>query len=109
MDYSKSWTQPGQGFVVEKQAVANVNVSGMSSSDAKKLGKQLPKLIKKISKKLSSKAKGAEKRVSVKGKTVFISDPGSGMDTFHFETMLRDALKSLKMKGKVGSSTHRQR
>ena len=111
MDYENSWTSPGEGFLNEAQPVANVSVSGMSSSDAKKLGKLLPKLIDAERKggKLTSKSRGAEKRVSVKGNTVFISDPGSGMDTFHFETMLRDALKSLKMKGKVGSATHRQR
>ena len=111
----KSWTEPGDGFLQlerylsEAQPVANVSVSGMSSSDAKKLGKELPKLIKSISGKVSSKAKGAEKRVSVKGNTVFISDPGSGSDTFQFETMLRAALKTLNMKGKVASATHRQR
>ena len=45
MDYENSWTSPGEGFLNEAQPVANVSVSGMSSSDAKKLGKLLPKLL----------------------------------------------------------------
>ena len=122
MKYENSWTQPGEGFlsVDEKvaygrrlphESVANIVITGLNSSDARKFGKLLPKLIDAERKggKLTSKSRGAEKRVSVKGNTVFISDPGSGTDTFQFETMLRAALKSLNMKGKVGSATHRQR
>ena len=111
MNYENSWTQPGEGFVNIQEVVANINVTGLSSSQAKKLEKLLPKLIDAERKggKLTSKSRGAEKRVSVKGTTVFVSDPGSGMDTFHLEKMIKDSLKSLKMKGKVGSSTHVQR
>ena len=100
---------PGQGFLGE--AVANVNVTGLNSSQAKKLANWLPDLIKteRKNKKFSSASRDAEKRVSVKGTTVFISDPGSGMDTFHFESMIRRQLKDWNMRGKVGSSTHVQR
>ncbi len=111
MDYSKSWTTPGQNFLNEGQPVANVNVTGLSTSDAKKLAKWLPDLLttEKKNKKFSSASRGVEKRVSIKGNTVFISDPGSGMDTFHIESMIRRQLKAWNMRGKVDSSTHRQR
>ena len=111
MNYENSWTQPGEGFVNIQEAVANINVTGLNSSQANKLAKLLPKLIDAERKggQLTSKSRGAEKRVSVKGTTVFISDPGSGMDTFHLEKMIKDSLKSLKMKATVGSSTHKQR
>ena len=111
MNYENSWTKPGEGILKEAQPVANVVVTGLNSSDARKFGKLLPKLIDAERKggKLTSKSRGAEKRVSVKGTTVFISDPGSGMDTFHLEKMIKASLKSLKMKATVGSSTHKQR
>ena len=122
MKYENSWTQPGEGFVNDQEAVAygqrlphesvaNIVIKGLNSSDARKFGKLLPKLIDAERKggQLSSKSRGAEKRVSVKGNTVFIGDPGSGMDTFHLEKMIKDSLKSLKMKATVGSSTHKQR
>ena len=109
MNYESSWTTPGQGFLGE--AVANVNVTGLNSRDAKKLAKWLPDLLKieRKNKKFSPASSGVEKRVSMKGNTVFISDPGSGMDTFHIEQMIKKQLKDWKMKGKVDSSTHRQR
>ena len=111
MNYESSWTQPGEGFLNEAQPVANVNVTGLSSSDAKKLAKWLPDLLKieRKNKKFSPASSGVEKRVSMKGNTVFISDPGSRMDTFHIEQMIKKQLKDWKMKGKVDSSTHRQR
>ena len=98
-------------YLSEAQAVANVNVTGLSTSDAKKLAKWLPDLLKteRKNKKFSPASSGVEKRVSMKGNTVFISDPGSGMDTFHIEQMIKRQLKDWKMKGKVGSSTHVQR
>ena len=111
MKYETSWTQPGEGFLNIEEAVASIAVTGLNSSQAKKLAKLLPELIDAERKggRLTSKSRGAEKRVSVKGTTVFISDPGSGMDTFHLEKMIKDSLKSLKMKATVGSSTHKQR
>ena len=111
MNYENSWTQPGEGFVSMQEAVANVVVTGLRSSDAKKLAKWLPDLLKieRKNKKFSSKSRGVEKRVSIKGKNVFISNPGSGTDTFHIEQMIKRQLKDWKMRGKVGSSTHVQR
>ena len=111
MNYESSWTTPGEGFVGIQEAVANVVVTGLRSSDAKKLAKWLPDLIRteRKAKKFSSASRDAEKRVLVKGTNVFIRDPGSGMDTFHFEQMIKRQLKDWKMKGKVGSSTHVQR
>ena len=111
MNYENSWTSPGEGFVTEKQSVANVVVTGLRGSDAKKLAKWLPDLLKieRKNKKFSSKSRGVEKRVSIKGKNVFVSNPGSGIDTFNFETMIKKQLKDWKMKGKVGSATHVQR
>ena len=111
MNYESSWTSPGEGFVTEKQSVANVVVTGLRGSDAKKLAKWLPDLlnVERRNKKFSSKARGVEKRVSIKGKNVFISNPGSGTDTFNIEQMIKRQLKDWKMKGKVGSSTHVQR
>ena len=94
MNYESSWTTPGEGFVGVQEAVANVNVTGLNSSDAKKF---------------SSASRDAEKRVSVKGNNVFISNPGSGTDTFHIEQMIKRQLTDWKMKGKVSSSTHVQR
>ena len=111
MNYESSWTTPGEGFVGVQEAVANVVVSGLNSSQAKKLANWLPDLIRteRKSKKFSSASKDAEKRVSVKGSNVFISNPGSGTDTFYIEQMIKRQLKDWKMKGKVGSSTHVQR
>ena len=111
MNYENSWTQPGEGFVNIQEAVANVVVTGLRSSDAKKLAKWLPDLLKieRKNKKFSSKSRGVEKRVKLKGKNVFIINPGSGTDTFHIEQMIKRQLKDWKMKGKVGSSTHVQR
>jgi len=111
MKYESSWTQPGEGFVNVQEAVANVNVTGLNSSQAKKLANWLPDLIKteRKNKKFSSASRDAEKRVLVKGTNVFIRDPGSGTDTFHFEQMIKRQLKDWKMRGKVGSSTHVQR
>tara|TARA_B100000809_G_scaffold245710_1_gene272935 strand:+ start:408 stop:743 length:336 start_codon:yes stop_codon:yes gene_type:complete len=111
MNYESSWTSPGEGFVTEKQSVANVAVTGLRGSDAKKLAKWLPDLLKieRKNKKFSSKSRGVEKRVSIKGKNVFVSDPGSGTDAFNIEQMIKRQLKDWKMKGKVGSSTHVQR
>ena len=111
MNYENSWTKPGEGFVNIEEAVANVVVTGLRSSDAKKLFKWLPDLLKieRKNKKFSSKSRGVEKRVKLNGKTVFISNPGSGTDTFHIEQMIKRQLKDWKMKGKVGSSTHVQR
>ena len=76
-------------------------------TDDKELEKHVDILRK--SKKFSSASKDAEKRVSVKGSNVFISNPGSGTDTFYIEQMIKKQLKDWKMKGKVGSSTHVQR
>ena len=111
MNYESSWTKPGEGFVNVQEAVANVNVTGLNSSQARKLADWLPDLIRteRKAKKFSSASRDAEKRVSVKGSTVFISNPGSGTDTFHIEQMIKRQLKDWKMKGKVGSSTHVQR
>ena len=111
MNYESSWTTPGEGFVGVQEAVANVVVSGLNSSQAKKLANWLPDLIRteRKSKKFSSASRDAEKRVSVKGSNVFISNPGSGTDTFHIEQMIKRQLKDWKMRGKVGSSTHVQR
>jgi hypothetical protein len=111
MNYENSWTQPGEGFVNIQEAVANVVVTGLRSSDAKKLAKWLPDLLKieRKNKKFSSKSRGVEKRVKLKGKNVFIINPGSGTDTFHIEQMIKRQLKDWKMRGKVGSSTHVQR
>ena len=111
MNYGSSWTQPGEGFLNEGQPVANISVTGLNSSDAKKLFKWLPDLlsIERKTGRYTSKTRDIHKRVSLKGNTVFISDPGSGMDTFNFETMIRKQLADWKMKGKVGSATHRQR
>ena len=111
MNYESSWTTPGEGFVGIQEAVANVVVTGLNSSQAKKLANWLPDLIRteRKSKKFSSASKDAEKRVSVKGSNVFISNPGSGTDTFYIEQMIKRQLKDWKMKGKVGSSTHVQR
>ena len=109
MNYESSWTMPGQGFLGE--AVANVNVTGLNSRDAKKLAKWLPDLIRTDRKanRYSSSSRDAEKRVSIKGNTVFISDPGSGTDAFYIEQMIKKQLKDWGMKGKVDSSTHVQR
>ena len=109
MDYSKSWTAPGQGFITE--VVANINITGLSSGDAKKLFKWLPDLlsVERKSGRYTSKTRDIHKRVSLKGTTVFISDPGSGIDTFNFEQMIKKQLADWKMKGKVDSSTHVQR
>ena len=111
MNYESSWTTPGEGFVGIQEAVANVVVTGLNSSQAKKLANWLPDLIRteRKSKKFSSASRDAEKRVSVKGSNVFISNPGSGTDTFYIEQMIKKQLKDWKMKGKVGSSTHVQR
>ena len=98
-------------YLSEAQPVANVNVTGLSPKDAKKLADWLPDLIRteRKAKKFSSASRDAEKRVSVKGNTVFISNPGSGTDTFYIEQMIKRQLKDWKMRGKVGSSTHVQR
>ena len=98
-------------YLFEAQPVANVNVTGLSPKDAKKLADWLPDLIRteRKAKKFSSASRDAEKRVSVKGNTVFISNPGSGTDTFYIEQMIKRQLKDWKMRGKVGSSTHVQR
>ena len=111
MNYESSWTTPGERFVGVQEAVANVVVTGLNSSQAKKLANWLPDLIRteRKSKKFSSASKDAEKRVSVKGSNVFISNPGSGTDTFYIEQMIKKQLNDWKMKGKVGSSTHVQR
>ena len=111
MDYESSWTQPGEGFVNIQEAVANVVVTGLNSSQARKLASWLPDLIRteRKAKKFSSASRDAEKRVSIKGTNVFISNPGSGTDTFYIEQMIKRQLKDWKMKGKVGSSTHVQR
>ena len=111
MNYESSWTTPGEGFVGVQEAVANVVVSGLNSSQAKKLANWLPDLIRteRKSKTFSSASKDAEKRVSVKGSNVFISNPGSGTDTFYIEQMIKRQLKDWGMKGKVDSSTHVQR
>ena len=111
MNYENSWTKPGEGILKEAQPVANVVVTGLNASQARKLASWLPDLIRteRKAKKFSSASRDAEKRVSVKGTNVFISDPGSGMDTFHFESMIRRQLVDWKMRGKVGSSTHVQR
>ena len=111
MNYENSWTKPGEGILKEAQPVANVVVTGLNSSQARKLAAWLPDLIRteRKAKKFSSASRDAEKRVSVKGNTVFISNPGSGTDTFHIEQMIKRQLKDWKMKGKVGSSTHVQR
>ena len=111
MNYESSWTTPGEGFVGIQEAVANVVVTGLNSSQAKKLANWLPDLIRteRKSKKFSSASKDAEKRVSVKGSNVFISNPGSGTDTFNFEQMIKKQLTDWKIKGKVASSTHVQR
>ena len=114
MNYENSWTQPGEGFLEDKvsygrklphETPANIVIQGLNSSDAKKFGKLLPKLIDAERKggQLTSKSRGAEDRVSVKGNTVFISKPGTGMDTNHLEKMIKDSLKSLKMKATIGS------
>ena len=109
MDYSKSWTAPGQGFITE--VVANINVTGLNSSQARKLAAWLPDLIRteRKAKKFSSVSRDVEKRVSVKGSNVFISNPGSGTDTFYIEQMIKKQLADWKMRGKVSSSTHVQR
>ena len=111
MNYESSWTRPGEGFVGIQEAVANINVTGLNSRDDKKLADWLPDLIRteRKAKKFSSASRDAEKRVSVKGNTVFISNPGSGTDTFHIEQMIKKQLADWKMRGKVGSSTHVQR
>ena len=111
MNYESSWTTPGEGFVGVQEAVANVVVSGLNSSQAKKLANWLPDLIRteRKSKKFSSASKDAEKRISVKGSNVFISNPGSGTDTFYIEQMIKRQLADWKMRGKVSSSTHVQR
>ena len=111
INYESSWTRPGEGFVGIQEAVANIVVTGLNSRDAKKLADWLPDLIRieRKAKKFTSASRDAEKRVSVKGNTVFIRDPGSGTDTFHFEQMIKRQLKDWKMRGKVGSSTHVQR
>ena len=111
MKYESSWTQPGEGFVNIQEAVANVVVTGLNSSQAKKLASWLPDLIRteRKAKKFSSASRDAEKRVSVKGGAVFVSDPGSGMDTFYIESLIRRQLKDWNMRGKVSSSTHVQR
>ena len=98
-------------YLSEAQAVANVNVTGLNSRDAKKLAKWLPDLIRTDRKanRYSSSSRDAEKRVSIKGNTVFISDPGSGTDAFYIEQMIKKQLKDWGMKGKVDSSTHVQR
>ena len=109
--YENSWTRPGEGFVGIQEAVANIVVTGLNSRDAKKLADWLPDLIRieRKAKKFTSASRDAEKRVLVKGTNVFIRDPGSGTDTFHFEQMIKRQLKDWKMRGKVGSSTHVQR
>ena len=109
MDYSKSWTAPGQGFITE--AVANIVVTGLNSSEAKKLFKWLPDLlsIEVRGGRYTSQTRDVHKRVSLKGNNVFISDPGTGIDTFNFEKMIKKQLADWKMRGKVGSSTHVQR
>ena len=111
MNYENSWTRPGEGFVNIQEAVANINVTGLNSRDAKKLADWLPDLIRteRKAKKFSSASRDAEKRVKQHGNNVFITDPGSGMDTFYFETMIRKQLVDWKMRGKVSSSTHVQR
>ena len=111
MNYENSWTRPGEGFVSIQEAVAAVYVKGLNSRDAKKLADWLPDLIRteRKAKKFSSASRDAEKRVSVKGNTVFISNPGSGTDTFYIEQMIKRQLKDWKMKAKVDSSTHVQR
>ncbi len=97
--------------VNEGQPVANIAVTGLNSSEARKLAKWLPDLlsIERKTGRYTSKTRDIHKRVSLKGNTVFVSDPGSGIDTFGFETMIRKQLADWKMKGKVGSSTHVQR
>tara|TARA_B100001105_G_C22070163_1_gene306206 strand:+ start:65 stop:403 length:339 start_codon:yes stop_codon:yes gene_type:complete len=112
MKYETSWTKPGEGFITEKKGeVANISVTGLKSSDAKKLAKWLPDLlsIERKTGRYTSKSRDVHKRVSLKGKNVFVSNPGSGIDTFNFETMIKKQLKDWKMKGKVGSATHVQR
>ena len=111
MNYESSWTTPGEGFVGVQEAVGSVVVTGLNARDAKKLADWLPDLIRteRKSKKFSSASRDAEKRVSVKGTNVFISNPGSGTDTFYIEQMIKRQLKDWKMKGKVDSSTHVQR
>ena len=111
MDYESSWTQPGEGFVNIQEAVANVVVTGLNSSQARKLASWLPDLIRteRKAKKFSSASRDAEKRVSIKGTNVFISNPGSGTDTFYIEQMIKKQLTDWKMRGKVSSSTHIQR
>ena len=111
INYENSWTRPGEGFVGIQEAVANIVVTGLNSRDAKKLADWLPDLIRieRKAKKFTSASRDAEKRVLVKGTNVFIRDPGSGTDTFHFEQMIKRQLKDWKMRGKVGSSTHVQR
>ena len=111
MNYGSSWTQPGEGFLNEGQPVANIVVTGLNSSDAKKLFKWLPDLlsIERKTGRYTSKSRNVHKRVSIKGKNVFISNPGTGIDTFNFEKMIKKQLKDWKMKGKVGSATHVQR
>ena len=111
MKYESSWTKPGEGFVNVQEAVANIVVTGLNSSQARKLASWLPDLLRIELKggRYTSKARGVEQRVSLKGNNVFISDPGSGIDTFNFETMIKKQLTDWKMRGKVGSSTHVQR
>ena len=111
MKYESSWTQPGEGFVNIQEAVANVVVTGLNSSQARKLASWLPDLIRteRKAKKFSSASRDAEKRVSIKGTNVFISNPGSGTDTFYIEQMIKKQLADWKMRGKVSSSTHVQR
>ena len=111
MNYENSWTRPGEGFVSIQEAIANIVVTGLNSRDAKKLADWLPDLIRieRKAKKFTSASRDAEKRVLVRGTNVFIRDPGSGTDTFHFEQMIKRQLKDWKMRGKVDSSTHIQR
>ena len=111
MDYESSWTQPGEGFVNIQEAVANVVVTGLNASQARKLASWLPDLIRteRKAKRFSSASRDAEKRVSIKGTNVFVSNPGSGTDTFYIEQMIKKQLKDWRMNGKVSSSTHVQR
>lgn len=46
MNYSKSWTAPGQGFVTE--AKANIYLMDLSSKHYKALMKELPKVAMKL-------------------------------------------------------------
>ena len=46
MDYSRSWTAPGQGFI--KEAKGNIVLMDLSPKHYKALMKELPKLEKKL-------------------------------------------------------------